>query len=72
MALMMPTSGRAQESTRVVSTAEAGALTLNQALEAAWQRSLEVSESRGRFARAMADQGVTQSWLAAAPAVSLG
>ena len=72
MALMMPNSVRAQESTRVVSTAEVGALTLNQALEAAWQRSLEASESRGRYARAMADQGVTQSWLAAAPALSVG
>lgn len=70
MALMMPNSIRAQESTRVVSTAEV--VTLNQALEAAWQRSLEASESRGRYARAMADQGVTQSWLAAAPALSVG
>ena len=72
MALVAPMSGRAQESTRTASTAAAGTQTLNQALEAAWQRSLEASESRGRYARAQADQAVTQSWLAAAPAVSIG
>ena len=72
MALVAPTSGQAQESTRAASLATAGTHTLKQALEAAWQRSLEVSESRGRSARAQADQAVTQSWLAAAPAVSLG
>ena len=72
MALAAPTSGQAQESTRAASHAAAGTHTLKQALEAAWQRSLEVSESRGRSARAQADQAVTQSWLSAAPALSLG
>lgn len=79
LALAAPTFGRAQENTRVappaassaVSSPAVGTLTLNQALEAAWQRSLEVSESRGRSARAQADQAVTQSWLAGAPAVSM-
>lgn len=72
LALVAPTSGRAQESKQVASAAAAGTLTLNQALEVAWQRSLEASESRGRYARAEADQTVTQSWLAGAPAVSIG
>jgi len=65
-------SGRAQESTRVTPTAAADTQPLKQALEAAWQRSLEASESRGRYARAQADQAVTQSWLVTAPAVSMG
>lgn len=72
MALVAPTSGRAQDSTRTASHAAAGTQTFNQALEAAWQRSLEASESRGRYARAQADQAITQNWLAAAPAVSIG
>jgi len=72
MAFAVPTSGQTQESTRVASNAVAGTLTLSQALEAAWQRSLEASESRSRYARAQADQAVNQSWLAAAPAVSMG
>ena len=64
--------GSAQAATAGLAVAAAGTQTLNQALEAAWQRSLEASESRGRYARAQADQAVTQSWLAAAPAVSIG
>ena len=72
MALASPRFGQAQESTRAASHTSAGTHTLKQALEAAWQRSLEVSESRGRSARAQADQAVTQSWLSAAPALSLG
>lgn len=47
-------------------------MTFRQALEAAWLRSLEASEARGRQARAVAEQPVTQSWLSGAPAVSLG
>ena len=72
MALVAPTSGRAQDSTRTASHAAAGTQTFNQALEAAWQRSLEASESRVRYARAQADQAITQNWLAAAPAMSIG
>lgn len=71
LALAAPSLGRAQDSTRVAPPAVAGSPTLSQALEAAWQRSLEASESRGRYARAQADQAVTQSWLAGAPAVSV-
>ncbi len=72
MALGASMPMRAQQTTQASSNAAAGILTLNQALEAAWLRSLEVSESRGRFARAQADLAVSQSWLAAAPAVSMG
>ena len=67
LALASPTSGRAQNS-----TAAKVSLTLNQALEAAWQRSLEASESRSRLAIVQADQAVNQNWLAAAPAFSIG
>ena len=70
MAFAVPTPGLAQVSTQA-GTSAAGTQTLNQAFEAAWQRSVEVSESRGRSARAQADQAVTQSWLSAAPAVSM-
>jgi len=72
MALAVPEPGWTQESVRPPPTADAVALTLRQALDAAWQRSLEASESRSRQARAQADREVTQSWLAGAPAVSLG
>ena len=72
MALAVSASVRAQDSKQVSLTAEKVSLTLNQALEAAWQRSLEASESRGRLAIVQADQAVNQNWLAAAPAFSLG
>jgi cobalt-zinc-cadmium efflux system outer membrane protein len=72
MALSACTSGQAQENSRDSSLERASAPTLKQALEAAWQRSLEKSESRGRQARALADQTLSQSWLAGAPAMSLG
>lgn len=72
MALAAPAPGRAQDSSRVAPAAEARPITLGQALEAAWQRSLEATESRGRQARAQADQALSQSWWAGAPALSLG
>ena len=72
MVLAAPAPGRAQETKRVASPADARELTFKEVLDAAWQRSLEASESRGRQARAIADQAVSQSWLAGAPALSLG
>lgn len=42
------------------------------ALDAAWQRSLQAAESRGRVAIAQADQLLSQSLIAAAPGLSLG
>jgi outer membrane protein TolC len=72
MALAVSASVRAQDSKQVSLTAEKVSLTLNQALEAAWQRSLEASESRSRLAIVQADQAVNQNWLAAAPAFSIG
>lgn len=72
MVLAAPAPGRAQETNRVAAPADARELTFKQVLDAAWQRSLEASESRGRQARAIADQVVSQSWLAGAPALSLG
>jgi outer membrane protein TolC len=72
IALAVSASVRAQDSKQVSLTAEKVSLTLNQALEAAWQRSLEASESRSRLAIVQADQAVNQNWLAAAPAFSLG
>ena len=72
LALVAPTSGQTQEMTRTATATAVGTQTLNQALEAAWQRSLEASESRSRDARAQADQAITQSWLASAPSVSVG
>jgi hypothetical protein len=72
LALVAPTFGQTQEMTRAATATAVGTQTLNQALEAAWQRSLEASESRSRYARAQADQAITQSWLASAPSVSLG
>ncbi|MEN9832057.1 MAG: hypothetical protein RLZZ487_1662 [Pseudomonadota bacterium] len=72
MALAVSASVRAQGSKQVSLTAEKVSLTLNQALEAAWQRSLEASESRGRLAIVQADQAVNQNWLAAAPAFRIG
>lgn len=72
MALAFSASVRAQGSKQVSLTAEKVSLTLNQALEAAWQRSLEASESRSRLAIVQADQAVNQNWLAAAPAFSIG
>lgn len=72
MAIAIPAFGQVQESNPGVSPQQAGTPTLSQALEAAWQKSLEVPESRGRQARALAEQAVSQSWLAGAPALSLG
>jgi len=72
MALAVSASVRAQDTKQVSLTAEKVSLTLNQALEAAWQRSLEASESRSRLAIVQADQAVNQNWLAAAPAFSMG
>lgn len=71
MAFAVPAVGNAQESARSTDTAQAPALTLRQALDAAWQRSVEASESRGRQARVQADQEVSQTWLAGPAAVSL-
>lgn len=46
-------------------------ITMAQALDAAWGRSLEAAESTGRQRRAQAEQAVAGSWLAAAPALDL-
>jgi len=72
MAVLTPASGRAQENAPIVRPAETGTLTFRQILEAAWQRSLEASEARGRQVRAQADQAVSKSWLAGTPSVRLG
>jgi len=72
MALVFPAFGQVQNIKQVEPSAANVSLTLNQALEAAWQRSLEASESRGRLAIVRADQAVNQNWLAAAPAFSMG
>ena len=72
MALVFPAFGQAQDIKQVEPSAANVSLTLNQALEAAWQRSLEASESRSRLAIVQADQAVNQNWLAAAPAFSIG
>jgi hypothetical protein len=72
LALAVSASVRAQDSKQVSLATERVSLTLNQALEAAWQRSLEASESRSRFAIVQADQAVNQNWLAASPAFSMG
>lgn len=45
-------------------------ITMPQALEAAWHRSVDQAESQGRLSRARAEQAVAQSWLAAPAAVS--
>jgi outer membrane protein TolC len=72
MALAVSASVRAQEIEQYLHTAEKISLTLSQALESAWQRSLEASESRSRLAIVQADQAVNQSWLAASPAFRMG
>lgn len=43
---------------------------MKQALDAAWQRSIDAAESQGRQAKARAEQAAAQSWLAAPAAVS--
>lgn len=45
--------------------------TMAQALDAAWTRSLESAESRGRLRQAQAGQRVASSWLAGAPTLEL-
>lgn len=45
--------------------------TLSQALDAAWQRSLEASEASGQQRRAQADQATAGAWLAAAPSLEV-
>ena len=45
-------------------------ITMAHALQAAWQRSVDLVESQGRQSRARAEQAVAQSWLAAPAAVS--
>jgi outer membrane protein TolC len=44
---------------------------LAQAVEAAWQRSVEAAQSQGQQRQARADQAVASSWLAAPPALQL-
>ncbi|MDM4765403.1 TolC family protein [Pelomonas sp. SE-A7] len=51
-------------------SANAGS-TLAQALDAAWQRSLEAAEAQGRERRVQAEQQLASSWLAAPPSASL-
>ena len=46
-------------------------ISLAQALDAAWTRSLEATESSGLRQRALAEQQVAGNWLAAAPSVLL-
>jgi outer membrane protein TolC len=72
MVFAAPAAVRAQEANRVAPPEEPREFTFKQLLDAAWQRSLEASASRGRQGRAVADQAVSQSWLAGAPALSLG
>ena len=72
MALVFPTFGQSQNIKQVEPSAANVSLTFNQALEAAWKRSLEASESRSRLAIVQADQAVKQNWLAAAPAFNIG
>lgn len=72
IALAAPAYGQEPENVPVKSSEQASSPTLSQALEAAWQRSLEASLSRGRQARASADQTVSQSWFAGVPAIRLG
>jgi cobalt-zinc-cadmium efflux system outer membrane protein len=74
VAFSAATSSSAQENKQNLdaNSADAGTLTLKQVLDAAWQRSLESTQSRSRFSLAQAEQAVAQSWLAAAPALSMG
>jgi cobalt-zinc-cadmium efflux system outer membrane protein len=44
---------------------------MSQAVESAWQRSLEASEASGQQRRAQAEQGAADAWLAAAPSLEL-
>ncbi|WP_082532802.1 TolC family protein [Pelomonas sp. Root1237] len=44
---------------------------LAQAIDAAWQRSAEVTQSQGQQRQARAEQAVASSWLAAPPALQL-
>jgi len=53
------------------SAASASRPTLSQALDAAWQRSLEASEASGQQRRAQAEQAAAGAWLAAAPSLEL-
>lgn len=70
LSLTVHLSGQAQD--RLASSAQAQSLTLSQALEAAWQRSLAATESGARQSRVEADLAVAQKWLAGPPALSLG
>lgn len=45
-------------------------ITMAQAMDAAWRRSVAAVESTGQQRRALADQEVAQSWLAGSPALS--
>lgn len=54
-----------------VSAASAVRPTLSQALDAAWQRSLEASETSGQQGRAQAEQAAAGAWLAAAPSLEV-
>lgn len=72
MAIVTPTAIRAQDSAPIIRPAETGNLSFKEAFDAAWQRSLEASEARGRQVRAQADQAVSQSWLAGTPSVRVG
>lgn len=61
----------AQPLTEPASAASARPPTLNQALDAAWQRSLEASEAHGQQRRAQAAQAAAGAWLAAPPSLEL-
>lgn len=72
VAFAFPTFLQAQNGKQTEPSYTKTSFTLNQALEAAWQRSVEATESRSRSAIAQADQAIKKSWLSAAPAFSLG
>lgn len=61
----------AQPTSAPVSAASAVRPTLSQALDAAWQRSLEATETSGQQRRAQADQAAAGAWLAAAPSLEV-
>ena len=72
LALTHPVPGSAGAPGGGASSTEMAATSLRMALEAAWQRAVQATESRGRQALAKADQAIAQSLLAAAPVLSLG
>lgn len=58
-------------SSNIAQPASAARLTMAQALDAAWTRSLESAEATGRQRQAQAEQRVAGTWLAGAPTLEL-